>query len=69
MYKIAVQTIFSSQKLMTYFKLSLAADKHKVIILTLPFNLNNNDNDNNNEEKNNMFTLHIKTTELLKIRE
>ena len=57
MYKITAQITSLFQKLMTYFKLSLAANKHKVIILTLSFNLDNNKNSSNDEEKNSTSTL------------
>ena len=45
---------------MTYFKLPLAINKHKIIISALSSNLNDDNNGSNNEEKNSIFTLQLK---------
>ena len=60
MHKIAAQIISSFQKLMIYFKLSLAVSKHKAVILTLSFNLNNDDNSNDDKEEDSMLILQLK---------
>ena len=67
MYKITVQIISLFQKLMIYFKLSLAVSKYKAVILTLLSDFNNDDNDSNDEEKNSIFILQLKKCKIQSI--
>ena len=57
MHKIAAQAISLSQKLITYFKLSLTVSKHKAVVSALSSNLNDDDNSGNDEKEDSMSIL------------